>query len=343
MALRLNTGIPGTGKTLYMVRHVAKKYCDLVNGEYVLKEGFEIITNIEDFKLPHRDFEKWMIMYGVLYFFTKDSMKLISDIYASKGIRPIFIIDEAADFFPNNFKDYEVQAFFRYHRHYGLDIFLVTQDQTDIPKWLVNLCEFEIRGVPRSVSLFGLNYSKFSRNKRTGGIWIWFPSITCKKFFALYKSMEQTEFEKTPHAMRNTGIAIFVIFGICFMVFKTYVYDRWRGASGATTSMTSIAKTGTAMAAGVPHGKSDFASLPQLAKYTIDLSSIIETLPNGRLKVLIVDPFTGRLVDPKRFNREVDYTINEGRYQLTTQVNFDEFLYLEEKKNNGDKEGRGGD
>jgi len=54
MAIRIIEGVPGSGKTYYAVRHVAKTFfTKKKDGSYVLTKPCTLITNIDSFQPDH--------------------------------------------------------------------------------------------------------------------------------------------------------------------------------------------------------------------------------------------------------------------------------------------------
>lgn len=61
MALRIADGIPGSGKSYYIVDHLAKNYFEKQeDGRYEPVKDVLIITNIDSFKPPHLSLQTLM-------------------------------------------------------------------------------------------------------------------------------------------------------------------------------------------------------------------------------------------------------------------------------------------
>lgn len=162
----LVTGVPGSGKSYYCV--------DLINN--LLKEkDVEIFSNISGFR-----FERWKqyFYYHNKKLLNNPFVKLehgnyndLSEVLKKKGsdffsytnitkfLEPYlqqrkkvyFFLDECQQFFYPTFKDPDVIYFFDYHRHLGLDIYLITQSKHKITPQISTLVEYEIRALPRSL------------------------------------------------------------------------------------------------------------------------------------------------------------------------------------------------
>lgn len=111
--ITLLTGIPGSGKSYWVVNHLSK-----------LNDHSKILHNVEGLKLGN-SLDSFALEKNLskLSFFKKSFHESNNEF---RGWT--FVIDEAAELFPKNFKDTDVISFFDYHRHYGIDIFLLTQD-----------------------------------------------------------------------------------------------------------------------------------------------------------------------------------------------------------------------
>lgn len=128
--ITLLTGIPGSGKSYMAVHHVSK-----------LKDQSKILHNIEGFKL------------GIpLDKFSIDNNIKKTDVFRKSWHEKndtlhgwTIIIDEAAELFPRHLKDTDIVSFFDYHRHYGIDIFLITQDVKKVSPDITCLAESHYR------------------------------------------------------------------------------------------------------------------------------------------------------------------------------------------------------
>jgi len=104
-----------------------------------------------------------------------------------KGYKKIiFAVDEAQKYFDRKFYDKDVFFFFQYHRHYGVDILLATQDASVLPKEIRVLAEFIIRAEQRSLTLKSFKYKYYSPDGSTH----LFNQTLRKddKVFSIYKS-----------------------------------------------------------------------------------------------------------------------------------------------------------
>lgn len=160
--ITLVEGMIGSGKTYFVVNEVLKTYFDFDEARliWVLKpdEDVAIFSNVDRFAVSLDLVEAIRISGGLNPFFTVPFQKEFSRLK-----RHIYIIDEAqsTEFFHRKFYDSEVFDFFRWMRHLGIDVYLITQDVTQLAKELQTLPEYHIRVTRRSYSYakeFRYNY-----------------------------------------------------------------------------------------------------------------------------------------------------------------------------------------
>ena len=152
----------GSGKTYFVVNEVLKTYFDFDEERltWIVKpdEDVAIFSNVDRFSVSLDLVEAIRISGGINPFFTVPFQKEFSRLK-----RHIYIIDEAqsTEFFHRKFYDSEVFDFFRWMRHLGIDVYLITQDVTQLAKELQTLPEYHIRVTRRSYSYakeFRYNY-----------------------------------------------------------------------------------------------------------------------------------------------------------------------------------------
>ena len=216
MSFKLITGLPGSGKSYYAVWYVASTYFDRTkSGKFKLKEkfkGIKIISNIEALKLPHLSLDDALKNYNSpAQFFSYSSQEKISKKYP----QIVYLIDEAQFFFPARFRDDAVFNWFQLHRHFGQDIYLITQVSRLLPDAITNLCEMQIDAVPRSNTLFfgrDLHYNFLSKGQIVNKIF----KFKRKWVFDLYTSQSSEEIEKpiNPFMKYFALILLVLAFGI---------------------------------------------------------------------------------------------------------------------------------
>lgn len=237
MAIRIIEGVPGSGKSYYAVKHLADQYFEKQkDGRYELIRPVTIITNIDSFQPEHLNLKVLAKdAGGVKHFFSEHYQKALTECI---GGQIIYIIDEAQKYFRKGARDLDdVYSYFEYHRHFGHDVYLITQNARKLPPDISCLSEYLIVAAPRSRSVIGeFKYKWLSDGeilKREG-----FrpdPGI-----FALYKSMDQKESEKIKNpVMRTAGLtilAVFFVIGGGVYYFKV----KWLGSDNVSTSPSSL-------------------------------------------------------------------------------------------------------
>lgn len=231
MTIKAITGKPGSGKTYLAIDHLLKKYFKKENGEYLPSTDMTIITNIDALKLEHisldaifEDLKKEGSQDPVRTFFSVE----YHEKFHEKNGRCLLVIDECQRYFPTmlGMKSYapEIYFFFEYHRHFGYDIYLISQDKEKIAKGIRPLIETEIQALPRTVSITGeMKYYEFVDDEKISAV----PKIVRpkKEIFNLYKSMTFKENEK-----QKNPVLMFA--GIALLLILVTIYGGYRFISG---------------------------------------------------------------------------------------------------------------
>jgi hypothetical protein len=215
------SGVPGSGKSYYMVNYLSKFYTyDDFYKEYLIKDNVLVVSNIDDLRVPHLQLNSSFLIgdsengiegkYSVLDFFTVSNFQKLMDVKRVKNV--ILLIDEAQKIFPRDFKDKDVLYFFQYHRHLGVDIILGCQDHLDLSRSILALPECIYQAVPRSKSIAGsFRYHVTDRRGK------YMRTLSLRKkqsIFAAYKSFASDEIQKP----KNVIMHWFVIFGVFMIV-----------------------------------------------------------------------------------------------------------------------------
>lgn len=225
MSIKLVTGVPGAGKTYYVVNLLWKKYCTYNKeiDEYVL-DGYTIFTNIDGLKLPVIDLQSAIekSKKSIDQFFTVDFQEVI----LKKYNKIIYVIDEVQLFFPYGEKKKEVEFLFQYHRHLGIDFILCTQDKKLLNRSIQALIEIEIHAVPRSIGIPGSFYYQVRVNDQNVSKKVLRKD---KRIFTVYKSFQNDGEEKIKNQLFKQ-IAFVSIFLIAAGSWGGYrYYDKWSG------------------------------------------------------------------------------------------------------------------
>jgi hypothetical protein len=250
------TGVPGSGKTYYAVKELLSNYyTDNKDGSYTIAKDLKVISNIENLLLDHLSLEeeietfidmmvqdhcresdicdlkeieetRWNFRNDKIKYFEKDHQEKI----AARHGRVVYVIDECQEYFSTKMHRFRyarnVFMWFETHRHLGQDVILITQSSMKVARDIRDLVEYEIRALPKSLSLFGeMKYNEYTNGMKSNAL----PkSIRPKKnIFQLYKSMSMKGSEKSGSALKTIFIMMMVglVLGGSFLyfgIFKKY-------------------------------------------------------------------------------------------------------------------------
>lgn len=313
MALRIITGVPGAGKTYYAVNHLVKNYCDAFGDTFELRENSLIVTNIDELLLDSVDLKTSIDKVGSFEkFFSIEVQKKISEKYQKLGKSVVYVIDESQQFFHRRFYDRDVFGFFETHRHYGMDIYLITQNVNLLAKDLISLAEYEIRAVPRTLSIGGFNYLKKSNREIIGRSFL----RKDKKIFKMYTSMTGSETEKITSPYLKYIIPIIFLFAFGFYGLKNSFFGRSMG-----WSETKTANASTSVPVSPSSKKQPPSSLTQIASDSVKrpIPVIEEKRPFVQVsfvkvgsKIQVYNPVTNNLVPVSVYPYEIQ-AIDNGK------------------------------
>jgi hypothetical protein len=218
MAIYIIEGKPGSGKTYYSVNHLLRKYYSFDNciDEYVPKADILIISNIDNLQVDHTDFENLLEKSKLEDVF---NIEKVSKLRRENKYRSIvFVIDDAQKWFHTKFYDKDVFYFFQYHRHEGIDIYLIVQDADSLPRQIKNLAETYIHACSRTLtSKMAFRYKFISNNEII-------KSKIIKKnqdIFKMYRSMAAVEVD-APQPVFYKYIAVAVV--MAFLMYAGFVH-----------------------------------------------------------------------------------------------------------------------
>ena len=255
MAVRFITGSLGAGKSYYAVHHIANTYFRYRKKDNswipkkINKDGTPdlptFITNLEMLRLPHINLDDAMEKAKLTpeQFFDYD----YQDKLHKKYPKIVYILDEVQILFPRfNKINNNTWKYFQKSRHFGDDLFLITQDVWTVAQHLVRIKEYELYAIPRTLKVMG----DFKYHMKTGNSFVIsgtesvFPS---KKVFALYKSMERKESEKIKNPFRNMAIGLVLFMAASIWAFQHYLIrdgsvQMIPGAHAATITDSNIIK-----------------------------------------------------------------------------------------------------
>lgn len=193
MAIYIIQGKVGSGKTYYAVHHLLTKHFsyDEVLMEWIPKKNINIVTNIDGIKIDSIDLKKEIEEKGMTRVFSGEYVEDLRKSSLCNNV--IYVIDESQNIFDRKYYDKNVFYFFQYSRHYGVDIYLITQDVETLAKELRSLSEYYIHAVSRSHGTKSVFTYKYMSGYET------FKTTYIKKnknVFMFYRSFNHEETEK---------------------------------------------------------------------------------------------------------------------------------------------------
>ena len=304
MAIRVIDGVPGGGKSYYAVRHLAKNYfIKDTDGEYYPdpNKSILIVTNIDGFKPDHRSLNECIQETGedYRYFFTEDYQREFTQRYEGRNI--IYLIDEAQKIFRRNDKNLNhVFSYFELHRHFGHDIYLITQNVKKLPTDITTLVEYIISATPRVRSLAGEFKYKWHSDGEKLKIETVRPS---QGIFNLYKSMDSKETEKIKNPVMRTVAFVMVA---AILVGGGAIYMLKKMLTGAESPVSEPIKTASNPSSTFKpkySGKNDVVNPKRPGLQWVELSKVVTTMPSGDVAIYI--PFQGVLFPADMFPYEI--------------------------------------
>jgi len=261
--ITLLTGLPGSGKSYRAVDMISK----LKDTSKVLHciDGLKVGTSIDDYCLSNN--------CDPLDLFT---VTFHENNNCFRGW--LFVIDECQTYFPKDFRNKLVHKFFQLHRHYGIDIILLSQDYKFICPAISLLAESQYRAVSDTSNPLPW----FLFYKRTIGYEVIGTSflIKRKKIFKLYKTADYDQ-----DKVRKKSRPMLIVFAVC-AVLLIFGWYKMRGLSGGFHSDSESSPV-----AGKKNGPLPFEQQKRLSSQSQSFSSPdINTFPPSMEKT-----FHGRI------------------------------------------------
>jgi len=210
----------GSGKTYFAVNHMLRRYFryDDVIDDYVPIAGkpVVILTNVRDFRAEHISLPEQIDKCGMSVFSEEYVNSLRSSV---PGAHVIYVIDEAQLLFDRKFYDKKVFGFFQMSRHFGVTVYLITQDIEVLSKELRNLLEWRIVARSRSLGVARyFLYFKYVGDEKVATLKL----KRDNKVFRFYSSYKFEEGEK-PKSVYPKYIVMFVLLVVfAFAGFKFF-------------------------------------------------------------------------------------------------------------------------
>jgi len=207
---RIIQGPLGAGKTYYAVNYLKKftEY-DRLYDSMILDSSVLLVTNIDEIKVHHLSIDEFRERNLI------EPEKLKEYIRENNYKRVIYIHDEAQRTY-GGIRDNKEFFFLEYSRHLGIDVFLIVQSVSALPRRLTEISEYVIEAKPRTIGVIGFQYDL--KDSKTGGK---LGSVTIKKdkdVFRLYKSFDLKEVEAPKKLiLRKLTIGAVVILAASFL------------------------------------------------------------------------------------------------------------------------------
>lgn len=263
--ITLLTGIPGSGKSYMAVDHVSR-----------MNDQSKVLHNIEGFKL------------GVsLDQFSIDNKMSKIDVFRKSWHEKndllhgwTIIIDEAAELFPKSLRDTDIIGFFDYHRHYGIDIFLITQDQKKVSPDITCLAESHYRAASGAANPFPgvLLYQQIVGGESVSRKWL----RKRKEVFDLYKSTNN-------HSSKTLNIGkIYIAIALLAAICGAFALKTWFSSFKPKTTSSEITKDQSKIR--LDHNKTDIDKSVQKQK------SLPNTIGGNPYNVSTVRDYSGEYI-----------------------------------------------
>ncbi len=249
------TGTPGAGKTYYsvlrMLDDLKKGVLVVSNIDGVSKEKFEFYLGKSVNFMTFDEFLSFALSLvnmrydgnyrnAFLTILNVDYWKryIIPALYQQGIKKVVFYLDEFQSIIDEDTDLTQPQKFFfDYHRHLGIDIYIITQSIQRMSKAIRNLVEVELRLV--SLRMFGLE-SFFVLKTLIGGVPVKKKVMKYKpEIFALYRSLLVEHMKGVrgrPPVMLFVGIAV-----LLFSIYSGYSYMK--SAGGVLPKQTKTQQT----------------------------------------------------------------------------------------------------
>lgn len=235
MSIEILTGVPGAGKTYYAVHKIWKTLQDH-------DKKFLILHNIEGLKVE--DHRCISIPWEVGFFHAEAMAARLRGLreeyqLASEDVIHVYV-DEAQRFFPPELKDSNVLYFFDYHRHFGVNVTLITQHEKKLTYKITTLAEIEIRAVNNRVNPLG---SSFVYKLSSGGEQFGTERLSKDRaVFGLYTSFQAGTGKTKKSSLRYIVLAVVVLAVLVwFLFFK--VFARSFGLTGKEPTGHALASS----------------------------------------------------------------------------------------------------
>lgn len=234
-------GVPGSGKTYFALHKLLKSGLIIFDeGVYCVADSYLLITNIDGIRVS--GVVSWDALYqsGKWYDFSA-----YTEVFNS-GKKLVLVVDEAQKYF-SKLSQNEL-LFFQLHRHYAIDIILITQNLQQLDNRLVGNAEYLIRALPKSDRIFSsFRYHVISSFDKATVLKKFSVPVSEEVFF-LYRSFE--DFAKNlalsnldasysrNYVLKASAVAVVILFLLFFV--STFFLRLPASHSSQSVSASSV-------------------------------------------------------------------------------------------------------
>lgn len=244
--IQLNIGVPGSGKSYYVVKQIvdianskSPKYKKIITNINGLKydDLNKINTNVK-FEVLHYDdlYEQMEQEYNFHienkrlenYDDTVKNLGILSNFYDS-----LVVIDECHTLIDDNDV---VKRFITYHRHWNIDLILITQAKSDLPKILLKNVEFMIiaQNGKKRIIPFLFRYSHYASTSEYASNLYHRESVFLRQKYYKYYSSGATVLSST--AILKLFIPPLLAGFVLYFLFQSFHFGSSKKDNNVTSS-----------------------------------------------------------------------------------------------------------
>lgn len=212
MSVRLVTGVPGSGKSYYVAYAISElgRY-EAVSGTWALPADVQLFASMDGLRVPFRSLDELVARRGLVEVFQVDFWREL----VREDKRGIVVIDEAQRWFSSAARlPDSVWFWFEYHRHLGLEVYLVTQSAASMHRRVLAVADAYIEAAPPSLRL-GRGFRYRRRDTTTNEVIGRYRLSARREVFELYRSAEHANGIKRERSalVRYAGAAAVLVGG----------------------------------------------------------------------------------------------------------------------------------
>lgn len=312
--IQIYTGVPGSGKSYKMVQDLSG---ELMSREKRADgEPLTVISNIKGLKLPHVDFDDFLIESfpekslklkdRIEKFFDYDNQAQLNQLF---GGPIMYVLDECQLYFPTRISLPVTEAYMQRHRHLGHYLYLATQNTRLVNSSIKSLIELEYNAARRSMSFFG-EFRYRVKSPQSNEVISTITTRPKQSIFELYKSFEADEL-KRPKRLLIRKLWPVLLLPLAVYLFYVGAFSRAQASKNAVTQSKAAAahvSNGSGQAA-VEKADGEAAALRQevaaLRRRLNEQERVFLPVVQVGKQMLTVDPDTQAVVELRRIKHKV--------------------------------------